>query len=394
MSTVVVGCGVFGATAALELRRRGCDVLLLDAGQIPNPRAASTDISKVVRMEYGSDLEYMTLGERARDGWLEWNEIAGAGGHDRLFHETGVAMFCMDPMQPGGFEHDSFSSLKIRGHTPERVADTAVLSRFPAWNRDAFVDGFYHKKGGFAESGRTIEVLVGWLREAGVTVLENTRVEQIVMNREGRVTGVRTDDGRDIPADRVVVAAGAWTSKLVTGLEADIRSTGHPVFHLRPNDPKLFSPERFPTFTADVARTGYYGFPINRDGVVKVAVHALGRNIDANDERLVDQDQLAALRRFLEVAFPALADAPVVYTRLCLYADTVDEHFWISRHPMIKGLTVASGGSGHGFKFAPVLGSLIADAVEGKQSSFGDKFSWRSSKSLVAGQEAARCHIR
>ncbi len=83
----------------------------------------------------------------------------------------------------------------------------------------------------------------------------------------------------------------------------------------------------------------------------------------------------------------------MVYTRLCLYADTHDEDFWIARDPAREGLTVASGGSGHGFKFAPVLGGIIADAVEGRANPWLDKFRWRPEVRLARGREAARCHV-
>ncbi|MEZ4518282.1 MAG: FAD-dependent oxidoreductase [Chloroflexota bacterium] len=104
-----------------------------------------------------------------------------------------------------------------------------------------------------------------------------------------------------------------------------------------------------------------------------------------------DRDE-AALRTFLENTFPALVDAPIVYTRRCLYCDTRDEHFWIDRHPEVEGLTVATGGSGHGFKFAPVLGDLIADAAESLPNPWLEKFRWRDLSDRAGGEEAARFH--
>jgi sarcosine oxidase / L-pipecolate oxidase len=83
------------------------------------------------------------------------------------------------------------------------------------------------------------------------------------------------------------------------------------------------------------------------------------------------------LRAFLAASLPDLYDAPLVYTRRCLYVDTPDGDFWISHHPQREGLTVASGDNGHGFKFAPILGELIADAVEGKPNHWLSKFRWR-----------------
>lgn len=386
----VVGAGIFGVTAALELRRRGHAVSLLDPGPIPHPLAASTDISKVIRMEYGSDATYLVLMERARDGWLAWNDAWRAAGHEPLYHETGVLMVCRGPMRPGGFEYESFRMLRERAHAPERLDAEGVARRFPAWSTGRHRDGFYHAKGGYAESGRVVAALAAQAARDGVKLLPGRRVTAII-ERGGRITGVRDDAGSEMAADTVVVAAGAWTARLV-GLEASIRATGHPVFHLQPKQPGLFAAERFPVFTADIARTGYYGFPLHPDGVVKIGNHGPGAPIDPDAPRIVTPEQHHRLRAFLAATFPALADAEIVYTRVCLYADSQDEDFWIARDPGRPGLTVATGDSGHGFKFAPVLGEIIADATEGRENPLLERFRWRPELRLERGREAARWH--
>ena len=388
---IVVGAGIFGVTAALELRARGHAVTLIDPGPIPAPLAASTDISKVVRMEYGPDRAYMALMEEARAGWLRWNERWAADGIGALYHDSGVLMVTRDLMAPGGFEHDSYRMLLTRGHQPERMDAVTITRRYPAWSTGRFVDGFYHGKGGYAESGKVVAALARQARADGVAVCEGSRMTALI-EEAGRVRGVRTDHEEALFADAVVLATGAWAGTLYPPLSGAIRASGHPVFHLRPADPALFRAERFPTFTADVARTGYYGFPVNAQGVVKVASHALGRPIDPDAPRHLAAGAETRLRHFLRDTFPALADAPVVYTRLCLYADTQDEDFWIARDPERVGLTVAGGGSGHGFKFAPVLGGLIADAATGVHNPALGRFRWRPEVTLAHGTEAARCH--
>ncbi|HXV86725.1 MAG TPA: FAD-dependent oxidoreductase, partial [Gemmatimonadales bacterium] len=114
--------------------------------------------------------------------------------------------------------------------------------------------------------------------------------------------------------------------------------------------------------------------------------------IDPDAARPVSPAAQEHLRQFLAGTLPALADAPVVYTRLCLYADTQDGDFWIARDPERPGLTVASGDSGHGFKFAPVIGPVIADAVEGRDNPVLERFRWRPEVRLARAREAARHH--
>lgn len=387
-TTLVVGAGVFGATVALELRRRGHAVILLEDGPVPHPLAASNDISKVLRMEYGRDEAYMALMEDAFEGWQRWARDWHAAGEEQLYHETGVLMVCRVPMAAGGFEHESWETLRRRGHQPERLDPEALARRFPAWSTRRYVDGFFHRVGGYAESGRVVAWLVGQAAGQGVTV-RTGRVTGLI-EEGGRVAGVRTAADR-IRADRVVLATGAWAGSLL-GFTHEIRATGHPVLHFAPRDPNLFAPQRFPVFTADVARTGLYGFPCNRDGVVKVALHDAGAPIDPDAPRVVTAAQETRIRALLADTIPALAAAEVVCRRLCLYADTQDEHFWIARDPARDGLTVASGGSGHAFKFAPVLGPLIADIVEGRAHPLAHRFRWRPEVRLGRGTEAARFH--
>jgi len=387
MKILVIGGGIFGLTAAVELRRRGYPVTLVDPGPLPHPLAATTDISKVIRMEYGVDLTYMDMAERAIEGWRQWN-----GAFDEaLYHESGVTMLTRGTMAPGGFEYESYRSLLSRGHAPERLDATEIERRFPAWS-GAYVEGFFHAAGGFAESGRVSAALVGWAETERVELRIGSAVTEIVRTN-GRVEGVRTADGHRLDADHTIVAAGAWTPVLLPELSPMMKVTGHPVFHLRPVQPDYFTPPLFATFTADVAKTGWYGFPVHpREGVIKVANHGVGLTLHPDAPRFVTADDERRMRRFLVETFPALAEAPVVYTRRCLYCDTLDEHFLIDRHPETTGLSVASGGSGHGFKFAPILGPLIADMVENKANPWLEKFRWRSLAADTGGEEAARFH--
>ena len=194
-----------------------------------------------------------------------------------------------------------------------------------------------------------------------------------------------------LPADHVVMAVGAWTPYLLPFTQQFFRATGQPVFHLRPSNPELFEPERFPVFGADITRTGYYGFPINRDGVLKIANHGPGREMSPDSsERAITSEDEEKLREFLASTFPSLVDAPIVYTRVCMYCDTHDGHFWIARDPERKGLVVAAGDSGHGFKFAPVLGEIIADALEEKDNPLLHKFRWRPEVRAGTSTDAAR----
>jgi sarcosine oxidase / L-pipecolate oxidase len=383
---IVVGAGINGVTAAIELKKRGHDVILIDPGPLPHPLAASTDISKAVRAAYGTDEEYTAMARRSIELWREWNEELGL----ELFHEVGALFMRKQEMRPGDYEYDSLKVLERRGDKVERINSAQLRERFPAWNAQNYHDGILEPEAGYVESGRVVAALVRRARLLGVDLREGRRFSKLDVGG-GRVKGIALDEGERIDGDVVVMAAGAWTPYVLPFTRNFFRATGHPVFHLKPDQPELFVPERFPVFGADVSTTGYYGFPLNRDGVVKIANHGPGREMaPESPERSVTAEEEKNLRAFLSETFPALADAPIVYTRICLYCDTHDGHFWIAPDPERPGLVVAAGDNGHGFKFAPVLGELMADAVEGNSNPLLKKFRWRPEVSPGANKEAAR----
>src|SRR5205809_2963396 len=383
---IVVGAGISGVTAAIELKKRGHEVVLVDPGPLPHPLAASTDISKAVRAAYGVDEDYTALAERSIKLWRQWNEEFGT----KLYHEVGVMFVRRSKMGPGHFEHESLKLLGKRGLKVARMDTPELWKRFPAWNPEFYRDGVLEVEAGYAESGRAVAKLIERAKSAGVELRESVTFSQLD-ERGNHVSGIVLDDGQRIAADFVVMAVGAWTRYLLPFTRKFFRATGQPVFHLKPSDPELFAPEHFPVFGADITKTGYYGFPINRDGVVKIANHGRGREMSPESpERAVTPDDERNLRKFLASTFPALADAPIVCARVCMYCDTHDGDFWIARDPERGGLVIAAGDSGHGFKFAPVLGEIIADAVEAKDNPLLNKFRWRPEVRAGSGADAAR----
>jgi glycine/D-amino acid oxidase-like deaminating enzyme len=383
---IVVGAGINGVTAAIELKRRGRGVILIDPGPLPHPLAASTDISKAVRAAYGADEEYTELAARSIKLWRKWNEEFGI----ELYHEVGVMFVRQREMKPGDLEYESFKILKKGGHKIERINSAQFRKRFPAWNPDLYQDGVLELEAGYAESGRVVATLIGRAKSLGIELREAARFSDLD-ERDDRVTGVVLDDGERIAADLVVMTVGAWTPYLLPFTNKFFRANGQPFFHLTPSQRELFAPERFPVFGADITTTGYYGFPINRDGVVKIANHGPGREMSPDSsERVVTAEEERDLREFLSSTFPVLADAPIVSSRICMYCDTHDGHFWIARDPGRQGLVIAAGDCGHGFKFAPVLGEIIADAVDEKPNPILQKFRWRPEVRAGSGTDVAR----
>jgi glycine/D-amino acid oxidase-like deaminating enzyme len=386
---LLIGGGIFGMTAAIELAQRGHSVGLLNPDAIPHHLAASTDVTKAVRMEYGTDQGYFDMAEICIRRWRDWNHFFG----QTLYHEVGFLMLCQAPLDDPrqAFEHASLANLKAKGYPTEHLKGKDIQERFPAFQTHTYVEANYNPIGGYVESGKVVDVLADYARRIGVALYEGQTATEFTIENNV-LKAVKTKEGETFYCGHAVVAAGAHTPHLVPELQPVMKATGHPVFFLRPADPTPFRSEYLPVFTADISNTGWYGFPfLPHLGIVKVAKHTAGLPLHPDtDNRRVTDPEIDDLRSFLKQTFPTMAKAPVVYTRRCLYTDTLDGHFWIDHHPTIKGLSVSSGGSGHGMKMGPILGALTADMVERKANPWLERFRWRALGGHTRQAEEAR----
>ena len=168
---IVVGAGINGVTAAIELKKRGHKVVLVDPGPLPHPLAASTDISKAVRRAYGADEDYTALADRSIKLWRKWNEEFGVD----LYHEVGVMFVRRREMKPGDFERESFKMLQKRGHKIERMNSAQLWKRFPAWNPELYRDGVLELEAGYAESGHVVATLIGRAKSLGIELRQGAQ---------------------------------------------------------------------------------------------------------------------------------------------------------------------------------------------------------------------------
>src|SRR5947199_1266685 len=203
---IVVGAGINGVTAAIELKKRGHEVVLIDPGPLPHPLAASTDISKAVRAAYGADEDYTKLAERSINLVRQWNVEFGV----ELYHEIGFLFMRQRPMQPGDFEYESVTLLEQRGHRIERIGSRQLCERYPAWNAERYPDGFLDLEAGYAESGRVVATLIHRARSLGVELRQTSKFRDL-NETGGRVKGISLENGEKIAACAVVMAVGAWT---------------------------------------------------------------------------------------------------------------------------------------------------------------------------------------
>ncbi|MER3418558.1 MAG: hypothetical protein C4343_05580 [Chloroflexota bacterium] len=301
--------------------------------------------------------------------------IAGSAAvGETLLVEAGVVWF---GRRPDGFEAASLETLGELGIPVERLTAADVRERWPqiAIADDEFA--VFEPEAGLLLARQAIRRLVERFVAAGGG-FEVAAVRAPDPSAPGdRLTAVETTDGRRLTAERFVFAAGPWLPQLFPALcKQLIRITKQDVLYLGPPaGDDAWEAERFPCWVDYDA--AIYGIPAVAGRGVKVAPDELGRPFDPTDgERLVDPETVRIGRRYVRRRFPALAEAPVVETRVCQYESTPDTHFVIDRHPAFANLWLVGGGSGHGFKHGPVIGETVVGLVTGEptEPAIGDRF--------------------
>jgi glycine/D-amino acid oxidase-like deaminating enzyme len=364
MNIGVVGGGIFGVTAALELRARGHTVTLLEQGTIPNDRASSTDAAKTIRRLYGRNATYVELAERSAARWQTWHERLGR----TIYFRVGQ-LEIVDRFEPGTRPYESWRYLGAQGSAIEILTPQESRKRFPQFAYRPGDTCVFDPWGGYLASSRAMAGLGRMAREAGVVVRERTRVTGVEECSKGIWLGTA---GELIRFDRVALTAGVWLGQLVPGLRPHLRPTLQQMAFFAPATPERFA--AVPVWSVNADEEGWYGHPLLSEGVVKVANDLLGPGVDPDADRHVTDGFLAGAHAFVAQRLPALADAELVGGRACLYENTPDRHFIIDWAPGSGRILVAGGGSGHAFKFGGSLGDLIADALEERDNPLGALF--------------------
>lgn len=350
MRIVVVGRGIFGLTAAAELAARGHSVVVVGPR---DPAASSEDISRIVRNDYADEFHRVWATE-AIDRWAAWH------ADPPLFHRVGLANLSLGPME--GFVADSHAGIPAA----RRLDASAITTLLPFLVPGSLRDGYLNPDAGWVDASRALRSLERRCELGGVGIVP----ERVARIGDGWV-GL-TDDGL-LRCDRIVVAAGAWTPELVPETAGILVPSGQPVLYLRPTRPGRFVD--VPVWALDLPSTGLYGFPM-RDGVVKVGHHGSGVTRRLHVRTLSD-GAVARMRQALRPYVPELAAARLDRSRVCFYCDAPGGRFLVDAVPGRKGVVVAAGGSGHGFKYAPVLGELIAAVVTDQDHPRRAATSWR-----------------
>ncbi|MFN8526557.1 MAG: N-methyl-L-tryptophan oxidase [Chloroflexota bacterium] len=367
LDLVVVGGGVFGLGTAWEAAERGWRVVVLEQGPIPNRVAASFGPSRKIRSTY-TDVHYAAL---AREAMAAWRELMDRTGQD-LMVPAGNLVYTTLAEQPRIDELEEVS--REIGASIEMLDASQLASRYPQFLRAR--RALLETDAGFLRASACVETLRDLAESAGATVRTEQPVAAIEPNG-GSVT-VMLDGGERVTAARAVIAAGGWTQRLVPTLGSTLTQSQQGIMYVA-NTPAAFDYPAFPAFSSPDA--GFYGFPAYRGDAFKVAQHVLGVPIASPDfDRSTAPEGFdAAAREFLADYLGLDPATTPVRAESCMYNLTPSSDFLIDFLPGHPNVLVATGGSGHGFKFGSIIGKVAIDRLAGVSSArWSEQFGWTS----------------
>ena len=386
---IIVGSGCFGLSAALELATRPsfshATILLIDATDFPNKDASSQDVNRIARSDYPNPL-YASLASEALQLWRhsDW-------GAQKRYTESGLLMLADNKTkylanalelarERARDENNSDGIVEVQSKAEIELACRTGGSS-GCW-------GYLNQRAGWVDAEHAMRYTYEKAKELGrITMLTYKvtsllRAEPEEQGQKPRVRGVVVEGGIKIQADLTVIATGAWTPMLLD-MRGRAAASAEVLAYMTLSDEEALGLRDMPAIIN--LTKGWFIIPPNGN-ILKVARHGKGFPnltscshpqlageeilvstpclVSPKLERDITTQGLHSCRQALSELIPSLASRPLSQTRLCWYTDTPTADFIIDFHPEMDGLFVATGGSGHAFKFLPILGEKIVDAIE------------------------------
>jgi sarcosine oxidase len=359
---IVLGCGAVGGATLAHLARRGQRVLGLDRFGPPHDRGSSHGRTRMIRQAYFEHPDYVPLVLRAYKHWAVLEATVG----NTLYRETGLLE--IGPPE-GHVVAGVTAAARQHGLEVEELAAGDIERRFPGFSVPAGMTGVFERRAGFLHVEQCVAAHLAEAVRHGAEFHADEPARAWRVERSGERAGVVVETDRGwYEAARLVVTAGAWASSLLSELGVPLVVKRKPQYWFTARDDRYAIEHGAPSFLYETSDGTFYGFPVAGPEGLKCAEHSGGAivNDPAGLNRSIDQDDLARVERFVTQCLPG------VTTQLndhapCMYTLSPDENFIVDQHPHYPQAYFAAGLSGHGFKFAPVLGEALADlAIDGR----------------------------
>lgn len=359
--TIVAGLGAMGASTTMHLARRGLSVLGLDAHRPPHTLGSHHGESRIIRTAYYEHPSYVPMLVRSFELWRE----LGRHSHRSLLRMTGGLMIGLPQSE---LVSGVLASARTHDLAHELLSAAALRERYPAFHPDPEMVAVREAQAGILHPEICIATMLDQARERGAALQCNEAVR--AWSEAGDRVRVTSDRGT-YDTGALVLCAGTGLAALHPGIGQSLRIERQVVAHFAAHEhADWFVPERFPIFAFEQADGAFfYGFADLGNGV-KVARHHGGSIVSADTvDRDVRADDIETIRGFMARHLPP-ANGRLLADAACVYTNTADFHFVIDRVPGTERVFVASVCSGHGFKFASVIGEIMADLVQDRPARF------------------------
>ena len=357
---VIVGAGIVGLSTAYALLSQGVKhVTVLEQEAVDHRRGTSHGISRLLRFEYGSDIWYS---EMVRLSLNRWQRLELATQRT-LYTRTGLLVL---GTEGDNFTQPSYHALRKLNMPVERLSHQLCKQRFPQFTSNSNDIITYNAEAGILHASTCLQTLKEMVLDHGGTIYESCRVTDLSHDNLRRPVRIHTSTGEELLAERVVLATGPWVHRLLADLQLPVRLTRQYLLYFAGLPFSSFGRHTFPAFLAN----DLYGFPLHPTSNsacgpywFKAASHTFGKPIDPDDVLPPDEHVIAHVAAKLRNLLPALHDARLVHIDSCMYDITPDENFILDHLPHDPRIVFATGLTGHGFKFGPLLGELLSSMV-------------------------------
>ncbi len=359
----ILGGGIMGAATAYSISKTSeSKVLVLDRYGVGNDHCSSNDANRVFRYSYGGDEYYTRMAVESLKLWRQLEKEAG----QELLVTTGFLMLEGEDEKANKFNEASYRTLSRMGLGADSFEGAELRNRFPQFRTKR---GFFDQHGGVLLASKALATFTSRAKAQGVRFLTG----QARRIRFSACPEVETIAGETVRSRKLVVTVGPWSNSLLRDGLAPVTPTRQQLIYFRPRKGlEHFRPKSCPVFFTDK----HYGLPaVGIDGV-KVSPKELTEEVDPETaRRSVDREQVEACRDVCRRFVPELADGEVVQSKVCLYDMTENSDFVLDQDPENPDVVYGYGFSGHGFKFAPLIGELLAELALDRKPSFDlDRF--------------------
>jgi monomeric sarcosine oxidase len=361
---VVIGLGIMGSAAAYSLAKRGVRILGIDANPPHHVLGSSHGPTRATRETYFESPEYVPLAQRSTELWRQLEVESGV----QLLDVKGGLYFAPKnhPLIAGVCRAGEQHNLSV-----EAIDPGEAMLRYPGFSVPEGWQVLREEGAGLLQAERCLDAFQDLARRHGAQMRFQTRAIDWRQEAGGVVV---TLDGEKVSAGKVVLTLGPWTCDAISELDLPLKPRRVPVVYFDTLRPELYDPTDFSIYFWATPEGVFAGKPhFNHLGTMLVRHDAGDEASPENVERVVTDDDITELSSFAEKYIPGI-NGGIRSAHVCLYTMTPDDHFILDHHPGMPDVTIATGFSGHGFKFAPVIGEMVADLALAGHTNFPSGF--------------------